>query len=452
MATVKGVIIKKEKKKDGTWNVKVRVFHKSVLRYIDTEHYVVKSQLRPDGSTIKDPIVIQQVNLTVDEYRIRIGGLGTSLQYMSTDELLHFLKGGAQSTDPDGINVIEFGRNYAIQLKAEKRNTKSANIKTVINALVDFFGLTFIPISEITSRKLKEFENFLRKERNVTRLNQYGKPVTTTNAGVSDRSLHNYMRDLRTLFNEIKDHYNDEEKGIVVVAHYPFKKYKLVKPSLTKRPKRTIEQFDAIKKVITKPGSRLEQARDLFVLSFYLCGMNARDFYELDESVCENERLDYCRRKTCEKRMDNAFISIFIPLEARSLLRKYAGKLKLRYANPSTLNKALSIGMRQIAKEINLSGLEFYDARHIFGDWARNKCRFPKDDVAQALNHTDSSNKVTDIYITKDWSIIDDVQKGVIEYSRGKKQKPKVKTTVKHFYNEIPKDVIGECVFKLRVS
>lgn len=412
----------------------------------------MQHQLKPDGSTIKDPIVIQQVNLIVDEYRIRIGGLGTSLKYMNTDELVHFLKGGSQSIEPEGINIVAFGLKYALELKTEKRNTKSANIKTVINALVDFFGLTFIPITEITSRKLKEFENFLRKERKVTRLNQYGKPVTTINAGVSDRSLHNYMRDLRTLFNEIKGHYNDEEKGIVVVAHYPFKKYKLVKPSLTKRPKRSIEQFNAIKAVIAKPGSRLEQARDLFILSFFLCGMNARDFYELGESVCENERLDYCRRKTCEKRMDNAFISIFIPLEGRPLLRKYAGKLKLRYANSSTLNKALSIGMRQIAKEINLSGLEFYDARHMFGDWARNKCRFPKDDVAQALNHTDSSNKVTDIYITKDWSIIDDVQRGVIEYTRGEKQKPKVKQTIKRLYNEIPKDVIGECVFKFRVS
>jgi hypothetical protein len=37
-----------------------------------------------------------------------------------------------------------------------------------------------------------------------------------------------------------------------------------------------------------------------------------------------------------------------------------------------------------------------------------------KDDVALALNHIDQGNKVTDIYIEKDWSIVDEVQSNVL--------------------------------------
>ena len=37
-----------------------------------------------------------------------------------------------------------------------------------------------------------------------------------------------------------------------------------------------------------------------------------------------------------------------------------------------------------------------------------------KDDVALALNHVDESNRTTDIYIAKDWKMVDDVQRKVI--------------------------------------
>ena len=37
-----------------------------------------------------------------------------------------------------------------------------------------------------------------------------------------------------------------------------------------------------------------------------------------------------------------------------------------------------------------------------------------KDDVALALNHVDEGNRTTDIYIAKDWKIVDDVQRKVI--------------------------------------
>ena len=41
-----------------------------------------------------------------------------------------------------------------------------------------------------------------------------------------------------------------------------------------------------------------------------------------------------------------------------------------------------------------------------------------KDDIAEALNHVDGEHKVTDIYIEKDWSIVDKVQSAVIAYIR----------------------------------
>ena len=94
---------------------------------------------------------------------------------------------------------------------------------------------------------------------------------------------------------------------------------------------------------------------------------------------------------------------------------KYAGKLQDRYSTHITLDHALMKGMHGIGKSLCIPDLEFYDARHAFGDWARNVCRFSKDDVALALNHKDQSKAVTDIYLSKNWAIIDEVQEAVIK-------------------------------------
>ncbi|MNY13293.1 hypothetical protein D3C86_1464230 [compost metagenome] len=151
------------------------------------------------------------------------------------------------------------------------------------------------------------------------------------------------------------------------------------------------------------------------MLSFYLCGINSVDLMQTltDENAV---RLNYNRTKTSGSRSDNAFISINIPPEARNLVVKYAGLLQRRYKTVKTLNNRLSDSLSSIGKKLDIVSLTFYSARHSFASLARNECRFSKDDVAAALNH--SSSTVTDTYIAKDWSIIDDVQNGVLNLLR----------------------------------
>jgi hypothetical protein len=37
-----------------------------------------------------------------------------------------------------------------------------------------------------------------------------------------------------------------------------------------------------------------------------------------------------------------------------------------------------------------------------------------RDDVALALNHVDEGHRTTDIYISKDWKIVDEVQEKIV--------------------------------------
>lgn len=45
---------------------------------------------------------------------------------------------------------------------------------------------------------------------------------------------------------------------------------------------------------------------------------------------------------------------------------------------------------------------------------ACNNCGMSKDDVALPLNHIDEGHRITDIYIAKDWRIVDEVQEKVV--------------------------------------
>lgn len=413
MATIREVVVPREKKKDGTWNVKIRVIHNGDTTYIKTQHFVNEKQVRKDYS-IKDPVVLKMVNPVLDEYRTKITELGPKVELYSLKQLVNVLTNRGIKT-ADEINVIEFGRGRIEELKAANRNASAANMTTVVNSLIDFFNSEVVPVTEIRTKMLQKYEQYLRSERKMSRDDQFKIAYKRTVAGLSDTGLHNHMRDLRILFNNIREFYNDEDLGVLIVKHYPFKKYKIVQPTEKLKPKLTIPQVIAIRDCKTTPGGRKELARDLFMLSFYLCGMNAVDLYQLpfDQNVVE--RIGYNRSKTKGRRKDRAYISINIPAIAVSIYEKYAGKLALRYSTHIALDRALSIGMRAIGKEIKLADPEFYDARHAFGDWARNVCRFSKDDVGLALNHKDQTNAVTDFYVSKNWAIIDEVQAAVIK-------------------------------------
>ncbi|WP_179414607.1 hypothetical protein HDF19_00305 [Mucilaginibacter sp. E4BP6] len=93
------------------------------------------------------------------------------------------------------------------------------------------------------------------------------------------------------------------------------------------KPKLTVKQVLAIRDFDAPKDSRMELARDLFMLSFYLCGMNAADLHKLSADETVKSRVNYNRSKTKSRRKDKAFISINIHEVAVPLYKKYAGML-----------------------------------------------------------------------------------------------------------------------------
>jgi integrase len=412
MATVSAKVFEHHQKDDGTCNVKICVYHQNDRKYMETSHFVSKRQLDAKFK-IKDKFLNKIIEGTLDDYRETISQLGNKLDFFSCEALTIYLK----DKDKD-IDFIEFAQKHIEQLIRENREPYSKSFRAVKNSLIDYFKRTSLSITEINSNMLYEYEKFLRRERKQVRVNQLEREVETTEAGLSDSGLHNHMRDLRTLFNAACKLYNNEDLGLFRIKHYPFKKYKVGSPPMTKKRNNTVEEVQAIRDCKTVPGSRAELAQELYMLSFYLCGMNAVDFYQSSPKYIRNGRVDYNRSKTEGRRKDNAFISIKIVEEAKPLIEKYFENLSKRYSTYGGLDTALSKGMIELRKLTGIDDITFYWARHTFANLARNACRMSKDDVALALNHIDEGHRTTDIYIAKDWKIVDEVQFKVITILR----------------------------------
>jgi integrase len=412
MATISAKIYKHHKKADGTYNVKVCIFHKGQRRYINTNHYLVGKQLTSKFK-IKDRFIADLVERQLIDYRRTVSELGNKLSSFSAEALRDYIR----DKDAD-IDFIAFCEEHIQKTKLEGREGTAHNHSRIKNSLIDYFGRQTVSVTEINSAMLYSYECYLKSERKMERINQLGKIVVINRPAMSEIGLHNHMRDLRTLFNEARDFYNNEDLEFNRIKHYPFKKYKLGPAPLAKKRNNSIEEILRIKDCITEPGSRAELAKELFILSFLTCGMNAVDLYNCTNDNIRDGRINYNRTKTKRKRRDDAFISIKIVEEARLLLIKYIGKLQERYATYGTLDSALSKGMREVCKRTGLDGVTFYWARYTFANLARNSCRMSKDDVLLAMNHVDMASRMVDIYIERDWKIVDEVQLKVLQLYR----------------------------------
>jgi hypothetical protein len=353
---------------------------------------------------------------------------------MSAKDIADFLK---EDDTPGDIHFIDFSEKYIIELKSNDQIGSARNMQTVVYSLIDFFGTRDIFALDITAHKLFELEAYLRKPRTLKRKHSSGGEMDLKRAGSTTAGIHTFMRDLRLLFNAARDKYNDEDTGKILIAHYPFRKYKIAEAPAPVKRNLTLDQIIAIRDFEINFDGRMKIARDLFMLSFYLCGMNAVDLYKADK--IEKGRINYNRSKTEGRRKDKTFISIKVPTESSPLIEKYFLASSI-YTASTGLGRAISYALNKLTHAINdhyveerdmklfEAVIESYMARHSFANFARNVCRFSKDDIALALNRIDLSRKTTAIYIAPDWSIIDQVQDGVLSLLKEKEDSISVRT------------------------
>jgi len=399
MAVIKAVVYKHHKKEDGTFNVKIRVMHKREKTYIATPFFVTKSELNRKYEIV-DNLVSTEVTNYVNGLRKTLIEIGVYVESYTAKSLAEYLKKcSTRGVKNNSVDFIAFMADFVEELKTSRMGAYK-NYAPALRRFKEYAG-EIMPFENVTPAFLERFEKYLAE------------------SGTGERGISLYMSCYRKIFNEAKKRLNDEDKGIVVVKNYPFSRYKV--PAIPESKERAAG-LDVVKHLYNYAPKGIEEelAKDMFFLSFYLVGMNAVDLYEIPSQ--KNGRIIYQRAKARDKRSDNAEISIRIEPETLPLLEKYRDKtgerllnLHKRYKSVRNFNKALSNGFIDIRKAIEIENLTFYSARHSWATIASHDCDISEDKIARCLNHVSMNYRVTSRYIKKDWSIIDDANRKVID-------------------------------------
>jgi integrase len=421
---------------DGKYPVSIRVYWKRGYGYIGTEYYVTIHQINQNKKKgifeLKDSLIIgnlmERIKLLEE---VKAKQLSLKIHGYSAKQLARYfesyLEGAGGGDGGERVDFIAFARDY---IKAGQEGGKNVSrIYTTTNCLEDYVASCKLPAlyaDEVTSGFLAGFEKFLKKERTIQRKNQLGKQVTTRQKPVADSTVAGYMTDIRTLFNEALSVYNDEENGVIKIRHYPFKKYRL--PKLLPTKKRNLPANEILKIISAGDEIFLSQrdvlAKDVFALSFCLVGMNCIDLFNLEPGEYKNGRITYNRTKTEHRRTDSALISVKVEPEALPYFKKYkdpAGKrvfdFYARYSNSRVFVSAMGEALKKVAGALEIDApLSTYYARHSWATIARNKCKISKSDIDECLNHVAPETRMADVYVEKDWSIIDEANRKVLDY------------------------------------
>lgn len=412
MATVNYVILKQQQKEDGTFNVKLRITHKRKSSYLSTPHFVDKSLLNKSFKLKQNNFINDEVMLDVLRIRKMFSEMGHSIERYEAKELAQKAEDLLLGKNSSEINFFEFGKTIVSRYK-EAGKASWENIDAGLKRLEEFIGNRDLNFSEITSALLRRYEEWLRMQ---PARNSKNKEILISDAGVRL-----YLGNIQRVFNIAREEYNDEERGIIKIANDPFSKYKIPKYNAPSKYALTKEQIRAIMDCRFDPQCHGRIiARDVFIMSFLLCGMNTVDlFYLLPD---KNGRYEYNRRKTMNKRSDKAFLSIKIEKELLPYLDRYKDQLGdrafnffLRYVSHDQFNHKLNQNIKEVGKMIGVNEINMYFARRSWATIARNECGVSMDDIAFCLNHK-SGHNITDVYVQKDWEIIDRTNRKVIDY------------------------------------
>lgn len=411
MVTFKAEVYAHQRKKDGTYNIKIRVTHQGKKRYLSTEWYCTKDDLTR-GLRIKNQQYIDFTDDLIRKYRSRCDMAGERLRTMSVDEVVSLITSSSEDEHWD-LDFIAYARDYVRELTDTGHEGNAKTYDVAINSLIRFLGRDTMSVREVTVGMLKDWVAWIRKQSTVT----------------TGFAAYNYVSRLRAIHNRAKREFNDEDAGLIRIPNSPFSHIDMPKQPTPEKRAITREQLMRLQSLEDKPSphahvNRYNFARDVYLISFYLIGMNEADLWECD--TIRDGRLIYQRKKTRQRRSDNAEISVLIQPELKPLLERYKDASGQRvfnfchlYSSVNSFSRAINIGLKAIGKDIGVDDLEFYSARHTWATLAINEAHVDKYTVHQALGHVDDEMRVTDIYIKKSYNNVDDANRRVLDLLKG---------------------------------
>ena len=397
MANEKIIIDTRSKRKDGTYPLKLYIMHTRSIN-ISIGMYATSETFENGKYTKKDPnFKIKNVALLsfINKAQTEMINLSATdkIKSMSASELkLHMEQVLFYKKKEKVKTFLDYFDDF-VALKTNKGTI--TNYTSTRNKIVAFDEkCTF---ETIDKKWLTCFQNKMIED------------------GLKINSLSIHLRNIRAVFNYALD----EE----ITTLYPFRKFKIKKEETRKRSL-TLEQ---IKTLVSYECEEYQiKYRDIFMLIFYLIGINISDLLLATPDSIVNGRLEYHRNKT------NKLYSIRIEPEAMRIIEKYRGKKYLldvmdTYSDYRYFVKRMNTALQQIGeverkglggkkhREPLFKGISSYWARHSWATFA-SELDIPIETISMALGHS-VGKSVTNIYIKFNNKKIDEANRKVIDWA-----------------------------------
>lgn len=402
MASVKFFLDKRAQKKDGSFPLKLTVTHKKPF------HISLNVSI-PEENWIDDRIegdiknrrflnnYIQAQFTKVQNMLLRLS-LDGKIDTLSHSELKDLI---LDNEDDLLDNSLFINHAKAFIEKKETQGTKDT-YKYTISTIAKHYNINTLTFDEMDVVWLEKFDDILRKT-----------------CKINTRSIH--FRNIRAIFRDAS------RKKLISKELYPFDDFSIKSEDTIHRDLKP-KEIKLIRDYNVEPHQ--EQYRDLFMLLFYMIGINMVDLLHATE--LDGDRLKFKRAKT------GRIYNIKVEPEAMAIIEKYSpGKKYLLnfldnysdYRNfRSRFNKNLQeIGPWQWVDRVTSTGrmvqkkvvfpiipnITSYYARHSWATIA-GILDIPDKTIKMALGH--GPKTVTDIYINFDTRKVDAANRKVIDY------------------------------------
>ena len=345
MATIKLAVLKHTKSKDGSYKIRISIGHRSETHYIVTPYSVNALSEFDNGIVIRVPnaheINIKLRNL-LNDYEERLERIDSPEDY-TCKELRDLLK--SMRTHSSKVTFKQVSEQYQKELIEDGRGSYAGMLQNSLRLFFEFTGGDVF-LSEISTITISEFERWLKRK------------------GVSQTYISMTLSMTRTIVNRAI------RMQLVTYSVHPFTYWK--RPA---DPERELDISVEDVRAIRDAQPRLKKqriARDIFMLSYYLGGINLIDLLEID--FLGVSVLEYTRHKSRNMKLSDKRISFTLQPEAKELISKWmnrnTGRLDFGYKfSYKNFLAYVTRSIKSLAKDIDIQDYRkvcYYTARKSF--------------------------------------------------------------------------------------
>jgi len=405
MPTFTPCVFAHQKRKDGTYNVKIKIYHNYGQRYLATSLWARPADLTR-SLKIKSPEILSKCGELVARMQSALSDVNPfDLKAASVEWVCEHIRASMQA-DTFRLDFFAFADGW-ITCKAE---TTRRNYEGALRSLERYLGKRELDVNDITRRLILDYmeatdaENKLQWSHSQKRLVETTKPK---GGGTASR----HVMKLAHIYDAARARYNDEDTGRILIPRDPFSRIEYHLPPSEGQKNLGADLMQRI--IDAQTDDALERtALDAFVLSFCLMGANFADLYN---AVPPRENVwRYNRQKTRSRRADRAEMVVYIPACVYARLRRLGAllegaawwlpELRALDADKSVASQKVNRGLAAWCRKNGVERFTFYAARHTWATLAR-KAGVEKALVDECLCHV-GDYALTDIYAERDWDNI----------------------------------------------